>query len=206
MAAQRAAAAPFLELFDARDICIYPDTVYFSEKWVLRARRKKRGQKGRETVHSSTLDVQLPTRANQEVKEGSPVWLEFAEKVKLYWCREKRERFADSLQMEQVPRVILPRSPRPALPPRAQAAGASPDGRLHNGGHSTIALPRKRKRDADERVIANAIIQLQRKRRAQYQVEQLALLEMPDDMQTVVLQRRVLDSKDGVTFGDSMKW
>ena len=120
MAAQRAAAAPFLELFDARGICIYPDTVYFSEKWVLRARRKKRGQKGQETVHSSTLDVQLPTRANQEVKEGSPVWLEFAEKVKLYWCREKRERLADSLQMKQVPRVILPYGPRyhPVLRPQ----------------------------------------------------------------------------------------
>ena len=101
MEANAAAAAPFLKLFGTRGIAIFQTSVYFNEQWVLRARRKKRGQKGQETVHSSTTDVQLPT--------------EFAEKVKLYWCREKRERFADSLQMEQVPRVILPRSTRHPL-------------------------------------------------------------------------------------------
>ena len=155
-------------------------------------------------MYSSTLGVELQLGENMFVEVGSPVWLEFAEKVKSYWCREKRERAAESLNDEQPPRIILPRSKRPALPPADVIAVAAPDGRLSNGGNSTIALAKKRKHDGEDRVVANWLIQLQRKRRAQYQVEQLA--QLPDDMRAVVLQRRVQDSKDGVTFGDSMKW
>ena len=82
-------------------------------------------------------------------------------------------------------------------------AVAAPDGRLSNGGHRTIALARKRKHDGEDRVVANWLIQLQRKKRAQYQVEQLALLELPDDMRAVVLQRRVQDSKDYAALGSA---
>ena len=204
MEAKAAAAAPFLKLFGTRGIAVFETSVCFHERWALRAVRQKPGYQQRETVYSSSLGVELQLGENMFVEVGSPVWLEFAEKVKGYWCREKRGRAAESLNDEQPPRIILPRSKRPALPPPAVIAVAAPGGRLGNGGHSTVPLFRNR--SGDGRVIANAMIQLQRKKRAQHQVEQLALLELSDDMRAVVLQRRVQDWKDGVTFGDSMKW
>ena len=89
MDARAAAAAPFLELFGRRGIAIFQTSVCFHEQWVLRAVRQKHGYKQRETVFSSSLGVELQLGENMFVEVGSSVWLEFAEKVKGYWCRER---------------------------------------------------------------------------------------------------------------------
>ena len=66
---------------------------------------------------SSSLGVELQLGENMFVEVGSPVWLEFAEKVKSVWCREKRKRAAESLNDEQPPQIILPRSNGPRCHP-----------------------------------------------------------------------------------------
>ena len=107
MEANAAAAAPFLKLFGTRGIAIFQTSVCFNEQWALRAVRQKPGYQQRETVYSSSLGVELQLGENMFVEVGSPVWLEFAEKVKSVWCREKRKRAAESLNDEQPPRIIL---------------------------------------------------------------------------------------------------
>ena len=89
----------------------------FHERWALRAVRQKPGYQQRETVYSTSLGVELQLGENMFVEVGSPVWLEFAEKVKSIWCRAKRERAAESLNDEQPPQIILPRSKRPRCHP-----------------------------------------------------------------------------------------